>query len=391
MEKATTYLDYNATAPVRPEARDAVAIALEEGGNPSSVHRAGRLARRRLEDARERVAEAAGVGAQSVIFTSSGTEANNLVIHGLVAGAGVRRLFVSAIEHDCVLEAAKASGVAVEHIPCLPTGLIDADWLESRLAGYDVDTEGAFLVCVMHANNETGVIQPVGRISEAAHNAGGLLLVDAAQSFGKIATLREALGADALTFSGHKFGAPQGVGGIAIRAALPLARQLHGGGQEMRRRAGTENVPAIAGLGAALEAAEADSDAMARVGALRDRLEAGIAAIAPEAVFFGQEAPRLATTACFGVPGFSAETQVMSLDLAGVAISAGSACSSGKVTPSHVLRAMGAGDELAGSAIRVSLGWASDPEDVDRFVTAWADAYGRWAGLREQTKENAVG
>lgn len=365
MSSTTAYLDYNATAPLRPEARAAMLEALAEPGNASSVHGPGRRARRLVEQARERVAALAGCDPRWVIFTSGGTEANNLALKGL--GSGPR--LVSAGEHDSVLQAVpEATRVALRR-----DGQIDLAALEAALSG---SPEGT-VVSVMLANNETGVIQPIAVVVELARAAGALVHCDAVQGGGKLALDMAALGVDCMTLSSHKFGGPPGTGALLCRDGLPLAPLMAGGGQEGRRRAGTENLPGIAGFGAAAEAAQRDLPDMALLADLRDRLEAGARAIAPDVKVFGSESERLANTACLAVAGMAAETQIMALDLAGIAVSAGAACSSGKVQPSHVLTAMGASAAEAASAIRVSLGWQSRAEDVDRFLAAWGDLYRR--------------
>lgn len=360
--RQAVYLDYNATAPVRPEAADAVAGALAVVGNPSSVHGFGRAARRLLEDARERVAALVGATADEVIFTGGGTEANALALNGVRAA----RVIVSAVEHDSVLRNAPQAEV----LPVDRNGVIDLAALAGRLAQVAGEK---ILVSVMLANNETGVVQPVAEAAALAHRHGALLHCDAVQAAGKIPVDMRALGIDLMTLSAHKLGGPQGCGALVLRDGVELAALLKGGGQERGRRAGTENLPGLAGFGAAAEAAAADlaSGAAGRLAALRDRLEAGVRGIAPDAVVHGAGAARLPNTSCIGLRGLTAEIQMMSLDLAGVAVSSGAACSSGKVRASHVLAAMGLGPEEAGSAIRVSLGWRSTAEDVDHFLAAW--------------------
>jgi cysteine desulfurase len=353
-----TYLDYNATAPVRPAVATAMAEALATVGNPSSVHGFGRAARARLETAREQVATLVGARPAQVVFTSGGTEANNLAL----TGVGRARVLVSAIEHDSVLKAA-----AAEAIPVDCGGIVDLSALERLLAAR---AEPA-LVALMLANNETGVIQPVAEASRIAHASGALLHCDAVQAAGKIAVDFAALGVDSLSLSAHKIGGPAGVGALVVADHLHLVAQQRGGGQERGRRAGTENLAGIVGFGVAAEIAAAELGATARLADLRDDLERRALAAVPGAILFGRDAARLSNTSCLALPGVSSELQVMALDLAGVAVSAGSACSSGKVQPSHVLRAMGADAATAGSAIRVSLGWRSTAEDVDRFLEAW--------------------
>lgn len=371
------YLDYNAGAPVRPEAVDAVMRAMAAGGNPSSVHAAGRAARALIEQARSEVAALIGGPASTVIFTSGGTEANALAIESAVA-AGSRRIIVSAIEHDSVLESAKAPGAAVELLPVRPDGVADLAWLERRLASWD-PADGRPFVALMLANNETGVIQPVAEAAVLVRAAEGWLHVDAIQAVGKIPVDSRALGADTLVVSSHKLGGPQGVGALTFGPRAVLSRRLHGGGQERGRRAGTENTPGIAGFGAAARAAMRDLDAAGGQAAWRDAAQARLQA--QGAVVMGGETARLPNTLCVATPDYSSELQVMALDLAGVMVSAGAACSSGKVKPSHVLTAMGAGD-LAACAIRVSGGWASTEADWTRFADVWLQAHDRHAARR---------
>ncbi len=364
----SAYLDYNATAPLRPEAAEIMTRLLAETGNGSSVHGAGRRARAHVETAREQVAGALGAAPAGVVFTSGGTEANNLAIKG----AGRKRLLVSAIEHPSVLEAAPGA----EIIPADGDGVVDLAALETLLAENDAPA----LVSVMLANNETGVVQPVAAAAEIVRRHGALLHTDAVQAAGKLPVDMAWLGADMMTVSSHKLGGPQGVGALIVRDGLDIEPQIRGGGQERGHRAGTENVPGIAAFGAALDAACTSMACYDAIEELRDDMELRIGAAAPEAVFFGARAERLPNTLCFGVRGLPSETQVISLDLAGVMVSAGSACSSGKVEPSHVLTAMGAPDDLAQSSIRVSLGWDSTEDDVRAFVSAWSELHGRTRG-----------
>lgn len=353
-----TYLDHNATTPVRPEAAAAIADALAQNGNASSVHRYGRLVRRIVDDAREAVAALVGASPADLVFTSGGTEANN---HVLRAVSGT--VLVSAVEHDSVLGARDdANTIAVDG-----DGVVDLDGLRDALAKYDVPG----LVSVMLANNETGVLQPVSEAAAIAHEHGWLVHCDAVQAMGKIEVSFRELGIDLMSVSAHKLGGPQGVGALVVRDGLDPDPLLRGGGQERRRRAGTENVPGIAGFGAAAEMAGQGLAAMQGMASLRDDMEVRILAAVPEAIVHGNGVERLPNTSCIGLPDATAETQVIALDLAGIAVSAGSACSSGKVTPSHVLRAMGLDDTAAQNAIRVSLGWTSRAEDADRFVDSW--------------------
>lgn len=363
------YLDYNATATVRPEAVEAITSALGQVGNPSSIHAAGRGARALVEQARDEVAALIGGPASTVVFTGGGTEANGLALDSAIA-TGARRLIVSAIEHESVLETAKASGIAFEHLPVDASGRADLAWLKARLEAWD-PADGKPFVALMAANNETGVIQPVLEASELVRAVDGWLHVDAVQAAGKIMTDSRALGADTLAVSAHKLGGPQGVGALTFGPRATLVRRQHGGGQERGRRAGTENVAGIAGFGAAARAALRDAkDNAAWRDAAADQLKAH------GAVVIAESAPRLPNTLCVASPGHAADLQVMSLDLAGVMVSAGSACSSGKVKVSHVLAAMGL-DDLASSAIRVSGGWASTQADWQAFVEAWLSIHNR--------------
>lgn len=355
---AGVYLDYNATAPVLPAAAEAVAMALGEPGNPSSVHAFGRAARARMEDAREAVARLAGASPAQVIFTSGGTEAAALGLHGFRDRPAV----VSAIEHPCVLEALPGA----ERIPVTAGGVVDLDWLSGRLSVAPVPA----VVAVMLANNETGVIQPLAEVAALARAAGAAVFCDAVQGPGKVDVDFAGLGVDFLALSAHKLGGPQGVGALVVRAPEVLAPLVVGGGQERGRRGGTQNGPGIAGFGAAARAIAA-GECLPCLSGLRDRLEEGIRRLAPGAVIWGQGAERLPNTTCVGLPGVDQQRALMALDLAGVAVSAGSACSSGKVAPSHVLTAMGATPAQAREAIRVSLGWRSTERDVDAFLDAW--------------------
>jgi len=369
----SVYLDYNATARVRPEAAAAVARALQLGGNPSSVHAAGRAARAVVEAARADVARLVGALPASVVFTSGGTEANALAIESAVRG-GCGRIIVGATEHDAVLENARAAGVPVEIWPVDDGGVADLIWLVNRL-----NVGPRALVCLMLANNETGVIQPVAAAAEAVRAADGWLHVDAVQAAGKIPIDLGALGADTLALSAHKLGGPQGVGALVAGPRAALARRLHGGGQERGRRAGTENVPGIAGFGAAASLAANEPARLTAFAEYRDHLAQTVKAAG--AVVLGAGAPRLPQTLCFAAEGFGSELQVMGLDLAGVMVSAGAACSSGKVKPSRVIEAMGRAD-LAASAIRVSGGWATTAADWVRCGEAWTEIFDRHRARR---------
>lgn len=364
------YLDWNATTPLRPEARAAMAAAWDFCGNPSSVHAEGRQARRLVEEARAAVAAAVGALPRNVVFTSGGTEANALALTpGLRRGSGppVERLLVSAIEHASVLAGGRFPTEAIRTIGVTSAGLLDLDRLGATLEGGP-----PALVSVMLANNETGAVQPVAEAAEIVHAAGGLLHVDAIQALGKISFDIKALNADLATVSGHKIGGPKGVGAVVLAEGVRgLEPWLRGGGQELGHRAGTENVAGIAGFGAAAKAAMGarESDAI-RLESLRNRLERGLRETT-EAIVFSGDVPRLPNTTLFTVPGLKAETAVIGFDLEGIAVSSGSACSSGKVQPSHVLKAMGFGPEIAEGAVRLSLGWSTSPADIDRCLKAW--------------------
>jgi cysteine desulfurase len=377
-----TYLDYNATAPLRPEAREAALAAMETTGNPSSVHAEGRGARRIVEEARSDVARLAGVSPRCISFVSGGTEAANSALNpyfGAGRGAApLERLIVSAGEHVCVLSGHRFP--AAEVAPLRPDGRLDLDWLEAACR-----RPGRALLALQGANNETGVIQPVAEAAALIHAAGGFAFCDAVQMAGRTDCNIAGLGADAMMFSAHKMGGPKGVGALATaHAGISLGEPLvRGGGQERGARAGTENVAAIAGFGAAARLCLTETAAEAsRLLGLRERLAGVVQSVAPDAVVFCSSAPRLPNTLCFAVPGVEAATLMIALDLAGVAVSSGSACSSGKVAPSHVLAAMGVPRELARGAIRLSLGWASGERDVGRFAEAFASATARMRAAR---------
>jgi cysteine desulfurase len=364
------YLDWNATTPLRAEARRAMLAAWELIGNPSSVHAEGREARRLVEDARAALAAAVGALPRNVVFTSAGTEANALALSpGLrgPSGGPVERLLVSAIEHASVLAGGRFPADKVGHIRVTRAGVVDLDHLKALLK----DGRPS-LVSIMAANNETGALQPIAEAARIVHEAGGLLHVDAIQALGKIAFNINAVGADLATFSAHKIGGPKGVGALVLAEGLAgLEPVLRGGGQELNRRAGTENVAGIAGFGAAVKAAlQALPEDAERMVTLRDRLENGIRAIAG-ATIFSNDTDRLPNTILFTAPGMKAETAVIGFDLEGVAVSSGSACSSGKVQPSHVLSAMGFDPAMAQGAVRLSLGWSTEPEDINKALEAW--------------------
>ena len=373
MDARRTYLDHNATAPMRPEVAEAVARALALPGNPSSVHAEGRAARAAVERAREQVAALVGAQPKNVVFTSGGTEAANAVLSpslGRVGEEGASLFLPGAVEHVCGLEGHGFPADAVARIPVDRNGVVDLAWLEARLARH----EGRALVSVQLANNETGVVQPVAEAAALVRAAGGLMHSDAVQAAGRLPVDIGALGADVLTLSAHKLGGPKGVGAIVFASdRIDVAERLvRGGGQERGRRAGTENVAGIVGFGVAAEIAGRDlDDEVTRLRALRDTLERDLRRVAPEAMIFAEGVERLPNTTGFAVAGLRAETALIALDLDGVAVSSGSACSSGKVRRSHVLEAMGVAPGLAEGAIRVSLGWNSTEADVAAFVSGF--------------------
>jgi cysteine desulfurase len=378
MRPAPVYLDHNATAPIRPEAREAAIRALAIGGNPSSVHAAGRMARAAVERARGEVAALVGVKEASVVFTSGGTEANSLAIESAVA-EGARRPLISLAEHASSLQTAAATGTWTEGWPVRADGLADLDWLEARLKRWTQE-DGRPFVAISLANSETGVIQPLAHIAALVHAAGGWLHVDAVQAAGKIAVDFAATGADTLSLSGHKLGAPQGVGALIAGPGARLHRRAHGGGQERGRRAGTENLAGIAGFGAAATAAAHDLAGVAAQAAWRDAAQARLAA-AQGVTIFCADSPRLPTVLSFAAEGFASEHQVIALDLDGVMVSAGAACSSGKVTASPVIQAMGYPD-LAAHALRVSGGWSTTSADWTRFTEVWLAVHDRFRARR---------
>lgn len=355
------YLDHNATTPMRPQAIEAMVEVMRVVGNASSVHGFGRAARGRLDRARQQIARLVGGSAANVVFTSGGTEANNLALRG----CGRARVLVSAIEHDSVLTPVEQA----ERIPVHASGVVDLYALQRMLAA----SADQAIVAVMLANNETGVIQPVAEVVRIARRHGALVACDAVQAAGKIAVDMGALGVDYLSLSAHKLGGPQGVGALVLREGAPLTAVQTGGGQERGRRGGTENVAGVVGFGAAAQSALDGLDEFARLADLRDRVQSSLKG----ARVVGADAPRLPNTLNVAMPGVPAQTQIMALDLAGIAISAGSACSSGKVRFSPVLHAMGVDEKDAGSALRISFGWNSTEEDAARMIAAWMDVYRR--------------
>lgn len=359
------YLDYNATAKIRPEVIAALAEAMATVGNASSVHGAGRNARMAVEDARRKLASLLGAAPDQVVFTSGGTEADNQVMQM----CDPARTFVSAVEHPAILDACPGA----QRVPVDDDGVIDLSALEAMLSGTDTPQ----LVALMLANNETGVIQPVAEAAKIAHRHGALLHCDAVQAVGKIPVDFTALGADTMAMTGHKFGGPQGIGALVVRTPDTVDCLMRGGGQERGLRGGTESVAHIIALGVAAEIAMDRMDGYAALADLRDRMEARLVQSTPGMQIFGAGAPRLPNTSKLMMPGVSSETQVMSFDLAGIELSAGSACSAGRIEPPYVLTAMGVPDAEALCALRVSLGWDTTEADIDRFIDEWCRIFDR--------------
>jgi len=370
MTLSRIYLDNNASAPLRASARAAMLAAFEATGNPSSVHTEGRRVRAIIDEAREAVAALVGAEPSEVVFTSGAAEANNTVM-----AAGWSAICVAEIEHDSVLAPARASGARLIALPVTPDGVVDLAEALPALQQAVEDGERT-LLSVMIASNETGVVQPLPEAAALAAELGVSLHVDAVQGPGRLPVDFALLGADTLTISAHKLGGPRGVGALIVRDGVNVPALIQGGGQERRRRAGTENVAGIAGFGAAAKEVAHELGALARMAELRARLEANVMATTPAAVIVGQEAARIPNTACIALPGKSAETLVIRMDLEGIAISAGAACSSGKVGANRVLEAMGLGPEIARSAVRISLGPQTTEEDIAAFVAAWGKIAG---------------
>jgi len=369
------YLDHNATSPLRPESLSAVTNALSAGGNPSSVHASGRAARAIVEEARERIAALVGARPDDLIFTSGASEANNLALFGAAEGSlegedsRITRVFISAIEHSSVTATANKLAerfpwIRLDVLPVTADGVLDLEALRVALR----EGKGRALVAVMAANNEIGTVQPLAEVSKLMREANALLLVDAVPAAGKI-PLDFSL-CDYMTLSAHKMGGPQGAGALIVREGAPLAPQLVGGSQQKGRRAGTENLSGIAGFGAAARAMADGEGERARILHLRDHFEAALKASVPETVFFGAGAPRLCSTSGFAIPGLASATALMALDLDGVAMSAGSTCSSGQIKFSPVLAAMGVGEAIAACGLRASFGWSSAMEDVNAAVAS---------------------
>ncbi|MDG2243850.1 MAG: cysteine desulfurase family protein [Rhodospirillaceae bacterium] len=361
--KKRIYLDYNATTPLFPKVATVLSQAFGSLGNASSIHKEGRSVRGAIEDARESVSKLIGVPASTIIFSSGGTEANTTVVRGLINSGAVNDIFCSAIEHPSVRDHVNPE----RHIPVDNRGRIDLQQLHDVLRG----KKAPFLMCVMLANNETGVLQPIRDVSTLVHEFGGLVLCDCVQGPGKTDLDFTSLGADFLTFSAHKIGGPQGVGCFVMNSEADLEPLLIGGGQENKRRSGTENAPGIIGFGAAARIT-AETSNVEKISGLRDQLEAALLRAKSDAIIFGREVDRISNTTNVAIPGVSSERQLIKLDLAGFAVSAGSACSSGKISSSHVLLAMGVSEEIAGSAIRISIGRETSWPDLEKFVEIWA-------------------
>lgn len=354
------YLDYNATAPIRPEVLKLVTEIMGTVGNASSVHGHGRAARKYVEDARGQVAALCSVDSDQVVFTSGATESNNTILHGFKD----KRVLISAIEHPAVLESAPHA----EKIPVTSNGVIDMDAYTKILNEGDTPA----LVSVMLVNSETGVIQPIAEMAKMAKEKGALFHTDAVQGAGRIDLNMTKLGVDFMSLSAHKMSGPQGVGAIITRAGLDLPKFMLGGGQEKNCRAGTHNTAGIAGMGLAAELAQNNIAQYQDITKMRDMLEAEIRNVSNSAVIYGTEAPRVGNTSNVGLPRMPAETQLMALDLEGICVSSGSACSSGSFKASHVLTAMGADETEAKSSLRISLGWATTSADIDAFLKAWS-------------------
>lgn len=367
MTSERAYLDWNATAPLLPEAQAAVVRALEAHGNPSSVHAEGRRARAIVETAREQVAALVGAQPSEVVFTSGATETCNAVLTAPWAA-----IIVAGVEHDAVLRPIEAASAERVALGVDVQGRVDpSDVAAKILAAIESRSAGHVLVALQLANNETGVLQPIAEVAAIARENGAVLFTDAAQAVGRIPVDFSALGADFMALSAHKLGGPKGIGALIIRYGRDLPAFIRGGGQERRRRGGTENIPGIAGFGAAAEAARKTVDERARIAALRGRLEAGLMDLTPDAHIMGLGTERLPNTTCIALPGHAAETLVIRFDLAGIAISAGAACSAGKIGVSHVLMAMGCDETIAHSAVRISIGPTTTDREIDRCLAAW--------------------
>lgn len=388
MALARTYLDYNATAPLCDSAREAMLNVLGGPTNGSSVHTEGRNARRLIENARSILAKTVGAKTNQIVFTSGATEAAAHALCPTMRAGGrpvhVSKLYVAASEHPCVIAGGRFASKDVEILPVLESGLLDLSALEQKLSEHD-QTQGAAMVATMLANNETGVIQPISEISKIVVEADAFLTVDAVQAFGRIEFDLASLGAHFVFVSSHKIGGPQGVGALLFGdASMSPQPMFNGGGQENFQRAGTENTAAIAGFGAAIEETQKQIENADNISSIRDEIETGIVTLcadagnkAGEPVFFGREATRLPNTSCFAIPAIKAETALIGLDLEGIAISSGSACSSGKVKQSHVLKSMGVNSDLCECALRISTGYETSMQDAQKFLSAMKNIVSR--------------
>jgi len=375
MTRPAIYLDHNAAAPLLPEARAALVGSLDLIGNPSSVHGHGRALRNALDTGRDQIALLSGAERKQVVLTGSATEAITQAILGGAKAFAVHAILISAGEHTATLKAAEATGLPVRTIGLLPDGVLDLDQLAAELA--KADAAGETLLVALHwVNNETGVVQPMARINALVGPTRHTLFIDAVQALGKVPLEFAASAPDMMAISGHKIGAPAGIGALLVKAHADTVRLIPGGGQEQGRRGGTEAVALVSAFGAAAAAFAGRYDA-AGVEALVDQLEAGLKALAPDVVIFGATAERLGNVVNFAVPGIKNAVAMMGLDLLGLSVSSGSACSSGKVGPSHVLAAMGVSPELTDCALRVSLGWSSTREDVEAFLKGFESVLSR--------------
>ncbi|MCB1783810.1 MAG: cysteine desulfurase [Alphaproteobacteria bacterium] len=373
--KNNIYLDYNASAPLRPESRKALLTVLDTSTNaalnPSAVHNYGRQARKFVEDARMQLSTCLNIPPAQILFNSGATETNNTILRFFKELYPDETILVSAIEHPSVLQACEN----LETIPATPQGLVNLTALEDRLK----KEPKVSLVSIMAVNNETGVIQDVSKISRIVHSHGALFHCDAAQAFGKIELDIPETGADFLSLSAHKIGAPQGVGALILGLCGITPILLRGGGQEKSARAGTENTAGIAAFAAAATAAHKDlMPQREHLSKMREAMESQLLNISPEIIIHGQDVPRAPNTSFFSLPGIPSETMMMALDLEGIALSNGSACSSGRVKPSNVLINMGQSPEIASSALRVSTGWATTQNDIDAFLNVWEKLAKRW-------------
>ncbi|MGE4313938.1 MAG: cysteine desulfurase family protein [Pseudobdellovibrionaceae bacterium] len=353
------YLDYNATTPIRPEAIEAVTLAMQTHGNASSVHSFGRSARKMVEEARASVAKLAGVADKQVIFTSGATESNNMILRGFHD----RPSFVSSVEHPSVYVCGRENGV----IPVHENGLINLDALEEALQNEEIPA----VVSLMYVNNENGIIQPVKEAAAIAHKYNAIMHTDAVQAAGRIPLDFDALDVDFMSLSAHKLGGPQGVGALIMRQGLNPPKFMHGGGQERRQRAGTENVAGIAGFGVAADLALRDLEKFQALAALRQKMEAGIKAASNRVRIYGEDVSRVSNTVSCSIEGIDSAIFLMNLDLEGIAISSGAACSSGAVQPSRVLLSMGVTEDIAKTGLRISMGWGTTEPEIDRFIEVW--------------------